>query len=177
MLVKFVHSLHSVGWSLQNNWQSFKTCFPSDFLVHFPLKLSEKCHLAPIGSEKSSAHQRSPAELLIDAGLRLAPGGSRGPRGRQQTDGMEDGEGHWDGRAASGGLKAAELLIDTRAMWSRAGRKTKRKDVFCTETIPECFLWLNGASFLMWCEQISTSLIRSALTGEGRCFRETADKQ
>ena len=34
--------------------------------------------------------------------------------GAAQTDGKEDGEGHGDGRAATGGLKAAVLLIDTR---------------------------------------------------------------
>lgn len=39
---------------------------------------------------------------------------ARGPRGSVQTDGKEDGVGHWDGRAASGGLKAAVLLIDIR---------------------------------------------------------------
>ena len=67
-----------------------------------------------------------------------------------QTDGKEDGVGHWESRAASGGLKAAVLLIDTRdrALGSPADSKTKRKDVFCSGTIPGWFGQPNGAKIL-----------------------------
>lgn len=144
---------------MDNDWQSYKacaqfvinelkhskqpilSCFPAEFLPLFP-ELSQKCHLALIRSEKpalftSAALQRY--RLMSDhVWLRVE---AVGPQGSMQTDGKEDGVGHWDGRAATGGLKAAVLLIDTRdrALRRRAESQTKGKEIFCSETIPWWF--------------------------------------
>lgn len=122
-----------MSWNMQNNWYYFKSHFPLGVFLPFP-EIPQKCHLALIRCKKksnplSSAHQHSPAEILIDVGPCLAPSGSQeGPRGSVQTDGKEDGVGHRDSRAASGGLRAAVVLIDTRdgALWCWAESKTKK---------------------------------------------------
>lgn len=124
-----------MSWNMQNNWYYFKSHFPLGVFIHSQKFLRNVTWLWSHVKKKkksnplSSAHQHSPAEILIDVGPCLAPSGSQeGPRGSVQTDGKEDGVGHRDSRAASGGLRAAVVLIDTRdgALWCWAESKTKK---------------------------------------------------